>query len=174
MLTINHLTGFGVVAATAPPFLLVWNPADKSATIALSNADKTAAATSTGWSGVRGLHGFTAGGGGDPLNYSVVVNASGGYIDFGLATSAAALAGSGEGLVYYRGVNGLRSVNGVESAYAATFGAGDAIRAQIEPAAGQVRFFKNNADLGVAATGLVGQWFPWVRMYNAGDSVTAV
>jgi SPRY domain len=63
----------------------------------------------------------------------------------------------------YYSYDGTKFVNGTQSAYGATWTAGDVIGVAFDVGAGTITFYKNNTSQGTAATGITGTYLPWIR-----------
>lgn len=77
------------------------------------------------------------------------------------------------GVYAYRNI-GLSYVNGVSSAYGATFAVGDKIAVGWKPDAGTLEFFKNGVSQGVAYSGLSGSFVPAAGLVSGATMDTRV
>ncbi len=155
-----------------------WNPADKDATVTLSNTDHTAS-TSTAAAGVRAVTGHSSG------HYyfefqSTTPGGNGSLIGLGLITALMSFAGPNDSWGYFFGDG--RKINNPSGSgvYGPVSGVGDIIG--VEYNNGDITFWKNGASLGTAFTGVVGALYPMWCFYasglhdaviNTGDTVFA-
>ena len=153
----------GIVASVIggsgpPPAALGWNPADKSANITLSSADQIATLISTGSEGgsIRSVTGR-----GDTGDWYAEIVITGANALVGLGTSAATLADypglDANGYGYYD-VNGFWYNNNSPYGSSSPYSPGDVIGIRLN--AGQLRYYLNGADQGVAGASVgTGPWF---------------
>ena len=163
---------FGVAGGGLTP--IIWNSADTSADITLSESDKRATRTagSSSWRMARAPTSCTIGGGSDLLIEVEILGDNQVIVGFAAATeSLSAHLGANLGGYGYYANNGNKMNNnpGAGVAYGATVAVGDKIRAKVT-SAGTIEFFKNGVSQGIAFTGLVGTVYPAVSVFNSGLS----
>lgn len=160
---------------TPPAVVTTWNPADKDATIALSNGNLTATKTSGSDRGLRAVSSKSSGKWCLPVLIDSLTTPA---IDIGLAKAAATL-GSYLGVDSagwgYDSANGKVYHSNAGSSYGTTFGPGDVVEILYDADAGELRFTKNGTiqNGGAAAvSGLSGPLFPAVSIPTTGNGVT--
>ena len=159
-------TATGTVSLAVTPAKVTWNPADRNASVGLSNGDLTMTANAADVA-VRGTIGRSSG----KLYFETRVDAaSGGSNDIGVMTAAASLANGwwvgrdsyGYG---YAGTGNILTAN-TSTPGAPTFGAGDMIGVAVDLTAGRIWWSKNGVWTGnpIAGTGgraiTAGTYFP--------------
>lgn len=168
---------------TGPAFFSVavstvtWNPSDKSSDITLSVANLVATRNtgSSGYRAVRATAGIDA-----SLNgyFEIAITAmeAGGFIILGIGTLSAGLTNyvgaDAYGWGYYGAEGGKKANSGTLTAYGSNFAQSDVIGVAYKN--GKVWFAKNNtwngspeADTGAAFTGITGEVFPMLSLYDA-------
>ncbi len=138
--------------AAAPVASSTWNPADKSASITLTNSDLTATHL-TGGGMVRGVQGHSSG------DYYFEIFSTN-VVVLGIAKSTAALTFPGsdaDGWGYYANDGHLYNSGSDLGAYGASWG-NDTIGIRLN--GGVLTFYKNGVSQGTAASGLSGTWYP--------------
>lgn len=164
------LISLGGAASGVTP--IVWNPADRDASVFLDESDKRAYHGGGGgaWKAVRSTTSFATGGASDLIVEGEVLSSA--NIIFGFMNASANLGsfvgGDGNGYGYYAS-NGQKFFGGSGVAYGATLATGDKFRAKLY-SNGDVEFFKNGASQGVAFTGLSGTFYPAVSVFDAGTT----
>lgn len=139
-----------------------WNPADKSPNIVLSGGDSIATLISTGSQGgsIRGVTGHNAATA--DRYFEVQMNTTATFVQMlGVGRTNADLnnfPGIDPFAWSYYSHNGERYNNSAGTAYGATFAALDVIGVWLKN--GDLRFFKNGVDQGLAFSGLTGTLFP--------------
>ena len=106
--------------------------------------------------------------------WEVTVGTIGGNVTFGVSRSDLNSTFRGTGTVYYR-QDGQRVIDGVNSAYGASYVANDVLGFAYDADAGTIVFYKNNSSQGTItiASGSSFGWFPACALDNAGAGVTA-
>lgn len=85
-----------------------------------------------------------------------------------------ATARAGTGTVLWRNFDGQKLIDGVNSAYGATFTTGDVLGFAYDADAGSLTCYKNNVSQGVMFSGGAGEsWAPCIHDDNAGAGVVA-
>lgn len=160
-----------------------WNPADKSANIALSNANLTATiTTNTSNFAVRGTSSKSSG----KYYFEVRLDVSTfSGVQIGVAKASANINGSlgsdANGWSYNSG-DGKKLNNNTFTAYGSSYAAGDIIGVCLDASLGRVWFAKNNvwqnsgnpaAGTGYAFSGMAGPYFPAASLKTQNDALTA-
>jgi hypothetical protein len=168
-------TGTVVIANEGTPTPIVtWNPADKYGPLVLSNGNLRAAGVVFSEGGVRATLGRSTG----KWYWEVTVTALNGSTNnrVGVGTSAMSLSShmvsSATGWAYQFG-NGNKINNGTSVAYGSSLADADVIGIALDMDAGELKFYKNGTDLGVAYTGLTGELFPAFSYSDNTSQVTA-
>lgn len=133
----------------------LWNPADKSGGVILTNGNRTASIVTTPEDGgsVRSTIGKSTG----KWYWEMLCLSSRPVI--GVATAAHPVAGgtypgvTSAGWSYYV-FNAAKYNSGGSASYGTTATAGDVIGVALNMVDGELRFYKNGVDMGVAFTGL--------------------
>ena len=146
------------------------NPLDNTATLSNGNLDVTWAPASYASS-----YGTVAIPSTGSWYYECNVTSSPSYGDlwFGISLSAGvgALFNTTASFALYR-YDGLKGIDGVYTAYAATYNLGDKIGVAINVDSGQITFYKNGVSQGAISYSLTGKtMFPCFALYAAGASV---
>lgn len=148
-------TSYAVAPASA------WNPADKGASMVLSNGNRTAT-ISAAMGGVRGTRARSAG------KYMFEVQCNNNNVLVGVGLAAADInfypGRDASGWSYY-GVGAQRFNANVGIAYGIAWGSGDFIGVLYDN--GTLRFAVNGADQGAAFAGIAGAVYP---MYGPGTA----
>lgn len=171
--------GVGAVAAATTT---TWDPAQKAASITLSNGNLTATQASGGWNGTKGLSSLAKASGKWYFEVTVVSNTSN-LIIVGVANSGASLTafcGSDvNGWGYYAGTGQIYTGGG-NFPGGSTFTNGDVIGVCIDATLKRAWFAKNNTYIlsGAPATntnpsftGLTGSLMPMISINSAGSVV---
>lgn len=156
---------------------VTWNPSDKSADITLSESNLRAT-RNTGAYGYRSARATLGKNDTDGWYFEVIITAmeSGGHQMLGIATSSAGLGNyvgaDAYGWGYYGADGGKKANSGTSTAYGSNFAQSDVIGVAYKN--GKVWFAKNNtwngspeADTGAAFTGITGEVFPMLSLYDA-------
>lgn len=194
MLRVTNLVGFGarrLVAAAAVP--VVWNSADKTASITLSNGDRTATSSATG-QGVRGNIGKSTGKWYFELKQGSNPWSVGGDRPFGIAQSSYTMGdfnlGAGDGLTVGVQTNFNNfiynsSTVSVDPQPADFLLTGDVLMVAFDATGGKIWFGCNNAWGGVggvtgdpgagttpAISGIASAtWYPIAQRGDSGDII---
>lgn len=106
--------------------------------------------------------------------WEVTVGTIGGNVTFGVSRSDLNSTFRGTGTVYYR-QDGQRVIDGVNSAYGASYVANDVLGFAYDADAGTLTCYKNNSSQGTItiASGSSYGWLPACALDNAGAGVTA-
>lgn len=172
MTAIQAILASAIASGVAPA--TTWNPADKAASITLSNGNLTA---TNGGAFVFGSTRATTGKASGKWYWEVVITATGAsnFILLGIMNATADIGHypgwDGDGRAYYQ-QTGEKYISSAGAAYGATYTDGDVIGFALDMDAGTITCYKNGASQGVMFTGLVGTWFPAVSCYNGGNIVT--
>lgn len=168
---------YGVIAdgntpAPAPVFA-TWNPADKAATVVLTDGNLRANTSDAATCMARSTIGKSAG-----KWYWEFVPEPGSSTMIGVALASAdlnmILGFSAGGFAYYN-ISGVKYTGlGVPAAYGATWSSVDTIGIALDMDAGTLEMFKNNASQGILTGGLAGTIFAGIGFAgDAGDGGTA-
>jgi hypothetical protein len=147
-----------VTPAPASVTYATWNPSDKSSNIGLSNGNLTMTRinASDAYCSARSTISVSAG----KKYWENTVQVSGPWV-VGIGKAAASLAAyagfDANGWGYIQ--TGGKYTGGANTAYGATFVAGDVIGVALDMDAGTLTFYKNNVSQGVAYSGLTGPMF---------------
>lgn len=134
-----------------------FNPLDKLAAATLSNGNRTFAVGTSSPGGVRSTIGFEA----STANFfAEFVWDSGTGVGFGISKAGSAVTAGHTGSIMYVS-SGDKRIDGSDSAYGASWTTGDVIGVRVLN--GEINFYKNGADQGVAASGLSGVYHFWVQ-----------
>lgn len=147
------------------------NPADKDALIVVSGNTITASAV-TAWRFIRARHPMPTTGKWYMEFKIDAIGTNPNTIMVGMMSRAAALTEAGfsdSASMFYYGKFGQRYPG--PSAYGATYTTGDVIGMAYDAGAGSVTFYKNGVSQG-PITGLSGEKFPAVGIYNGTEQVT--
>ena len=152
-----------------------WNPADKDPHITLSNGDLTASINTSQSGSVRGTTSHDAAGD-HYFEYTVTAVDATGYTGLGIGQSTATITqGPGVGTDSMGWINvagGRIYYNSGFISFLYTVAAADVVGMQVK--AGELIIWKNGVSLGVAKTGLSGDWFPMFGTINAIGSAQIV
>lgn len=173
----------GVGAVSTPSVTTTtWDPAQKAASITLSNGNLTATQTSGGWNGTKGLSSLAKASGKWYFEVTIVSNTSN-LIIVGVANSGASLTGfcgsDVNGWGYYGG-NGQIFTGGGNFPGGSTFTNGDVIGVWIDATLKRAWFAKNNAvilsgnpatNTNPSFTGLTGSLMPMISINSAGSII---
>jgi hypothetical protein len=138
-----------------------WNPLDRGSAITLTNGNLDIGSASNPNNNCRGTFGMSSG----KWYFEVVItSAVGGTPAFGIGSDTASLTSNFSGAVYLYLSNGTKAVNGVETAYGATFTQNDVIGVAFDADNNSITFYKNNSSQG-AITGVTSglTWRPFVH-----------
>lgn len=130
-----------------------WNPSDKGASSTLSNGNLTNTTTSGGFGSVRSIASMAANSG--KYFWEVSVDTVGAAAVVSIGDGVASVAGSLNvaGFWNYTSTAGNFQIGGsVSSAYGASFTSGDVIGVSYNSYTGDVHFYKNGVDQGLAIT----------------------
>jgi len=173
----------GQISDTNSFTFATFNPADKHASITLSNGDLTATNASDGWHSVR-IDMDKNGEGTAYAEFTIDVDVdSTGRFNLGVGNSSATLnnyvGSDGNGWGYY-GNTGEKVTGGVYTAYGDTFTDGDVIQVALDMNAGKVWFGKNGiwvgdpaGRTGEAFSGLTGGMYLMASIYRITSAMTA-
>lgn len=146
------------------------NPADKSSLITLSNGDLTASHNDGNYHCARATVSKAAG----KWYWEVTIGTMGAYAIVGIMKAAAALDSymgfDANGWSYWSDARKFN--NGSQSAYGASFTAGDVIGVALDIDAGTLTMYKNNVSQGVMYTGLTGTFFPAICLAGFSANLT--
>lgn len=132
-----------------------WNPLDKGSSVNLSSDNKTAGVNTT--RSIRGTKSRSSG----IVQFEITVGTIttfGGLL--GVATAAASIntyPGGGAGGWGYWTYNGEVYREGSAAGYGASFTTGDVIGVLVDFGTGQLRFYKNGVNQGVASAAMAGK-----------------
>ncbi len=173
----------GTGAVTTPSVTTTtWDPAQKAASITLSNGNLTATQASGGWNGTKGLSSLAKASGKWYFEVTVVSNTSN-LIIVGVANSGASLTafcGSDVNGWGYYGGNGQIFTGGGNFPGGSTFTNGDVIGVWIDATLKRAWFAKNNAvilsgnpatNTNPSFTGLTGSLMPMISINSAGSII---
>ena len=137
------------------------NPLDKGSAIALANGNLDIGSASNPNNNCRGTFGMSSG---KWYFEFVITSAIGGVPAFGIGSDTASLTSNFSGALYLYLSNGTKAVNGVETAYGATFTQNDVIGVAFDADNNSITFYKNNSSQG-AITGVTSglTWRPFVH-----------
>lgn len=160
--------------------IATWNPADKEASLTLSNGDLTVTQPgSNGWRSVRSTLSVSSG----KYYWEITIDdAQGGDTLIGAGTSSFAITsycGSDADSYGWYG-SGSKYNNGASSGYAPTYTTGDVVGVALDLDNGKIWWSKNGtwtgdpvAGTGEAYSGLSGEFYAAVSPYNANKILTA-
>lgn len=173
----------GTGAVTTPSVTTTtFDPAQKAASITLSNGNLTATQASGGWNGTKGLSSLAKASGKWYFEVTVVSNTSN-LIIVGVANSGASLTafcGSDVNGWGYYGGNGQIFTGGGNFPGGSTFTNGDVIGVWIDATLKRAWFAKNNAvilsgnpatNTNPSFTGLTGSLMPMISINSAGSII---
>lgn len=149
---------------------VTWNPVDTNSNIALSGGDLTLTKSGggNGYAGSRATMGKSSGKW--YWEVLVVTGNTSPFITIGVANASASLSNytgaDANGWCYYQ-ETGNKITNGSGTAYGAAYGSTDNVGILLNMDDGELSFRKNNADQGLAFTGLSGTLFPTVALWRS-------
>lgn len=137
------------------------NPLDKGSAATLTNGNLDIGSASNPNNNCRGTFGMSSG---KWYFEFVITSAIGGVPAFGIGSDTASLTSNFSGDLYLYLSNGTKAVNGVETAYGATFTQNDVIGVAFDADNNSITFYKNNSSQG-AITGVTSglTWRPFVH-----------
>ena len=137
------------------------NPLDKGSAATLTNGNLDIGSASNPNNNCRGTFGMSSG---KWYFEFVITSAIGGVPAFGIGSDTASLTSNFSGALYLYLSNGTKAVNGVETAYGATFTQNDVIGVAFDADNNSITFYKNNSSQG-AITGVTSglTWRPFVH-----------
>lgn len=151
-----------------------WNPTDKAPNFTLSNSNRTATQTGTGFDSLRATFGKSSGTGCFELTYNIFPGR--GELFVGVGTASAVLAGYFVGLDafgwgYYSG--GGKFNVGVQTAYGTTWDSEDVMMVEVNIDTKIMEIFKNSVSQGtIDISALTGPIFPMASCYIATSAMT--
>ena len=150
----------------------IFNPLDAN-TVTLSDGNAKLATAAASWNGSRGSIAVPATG---HWYFEITVSTAPGGVMIGVSSATAARptypgTTSDDNSVGYFSIDGKKYINGAAGlAYGDTYTSADVIGVEIN--AGTLTFYKNNVSQGSAQTGMSGDLFPHVSVFNnGGDTV---
>jgi hypothetical protein len=168
--TVNNLTSIDQTTDTPTNNFATTNPLDQNGGMTFSDGNLSNASTSASWRSTRGTFGVTQG----KWFYEVkVVNTGGplldmmvGWADFTIKIPSE-FSSSNPALTYTAG-SGNKQLNGVNTAYGATYNVGDIIGVAFDADALTVTFYKNGTSQGSISTGWSSGifWSPAISLYG--------
>ena len=168
--TVNNLTSIDQTTDTPTNNFATTNPLDQNGGMTFSDGNLSTASTSASWRSTRGTFGVTQG----KWYWEVkAVNTGGSLLDMmvGVASFDIAIpsefSSSNPALTYTAG-SGNKQLNGVNTAYGATYNVGDIIGVAFDVDALTVTFYKNGTSQGSISTGWSSGifWSPAISLYG--------
>jgi hypothetical protein len=169
-LTEANLTAIDQSTDTCTNNFCTMNPLDQNGGIVFSDGNLSTASTSASWRSTRGTFGMTQG----KWYFEVkVANVGGALLDMAVGISdfeiaiPAEFSSSNPALTYTAG-SGNKQLNGVNSAYGATYNINDIVGVAFDADALTVEFYKNGVSQGVITTSWSAgvTWSPVISLYG--------
>ena len=164
--------GVGLTDPTPPVTYATWNPANKAASLTLSNGDLTSSDGSDGWSSCLGTLAKSSG----KWYWEVTCVASSWnhhyWVTKDTTYNAASFIWENANGYAYAAAGNLYH-NSVADATPDTFNVWDVIGIALDLDGGTLDFYKNNTHQGSQYYGLSGTFYPAFSTYQANDSLTA-